>query len=67
MSAARQQQIAQLFIRIQHCRDRAWQLHIRHKTRPALEQAALMEMAAIELRTLLGEEEEAAQQRAHTL
>lgn len=51
-----QQKIAELFIRVQHCRERAWGAHIRRRDRTALEQATLMQLAATELVRQLAEE-----------
>ena len=44
-----EQRIAELFIRIQSCKERAWQAHIRKQHRAALEQATLMQLSATEL------------------
>ena len=57
------QKIAELFIRCQQHKDRAWKAHIGKKTRQALEEACNLELAAMDLRKLLAEEEEAQKKR----
>ena len=55
----RKQKIAERFIRVQHCRDRAWQAHIRKQDRAAIEQATLMQLAACDLVRLLATDNKA--------
>ncbi len=55
--------IAQLFVRIQSHRERAWKAYIGKKHRQALEHIAAVELACIDLARLLRDEEEARQKR----
>lgn len=55
----RKQRIAELFIRAQQHKDRAWKAHIAKQQRQALEQATLLQLSATELMRLLAGEDAA--------